>query len=177
LNPLRHPLARDHPGGRRPSGGPRDWAAGTKGPGRPLWSGRESPLRGRRNRYARSWAGSGRGARDHCADFGARQRAEVEHAARQREGRPRTSCWCGMAAVRARIRGRLGAAPQPAAPSNGTGGRALLTGDLTVSPAGGAPMVGRQCRLTGSGFLGVQSSITPSRTGEAQRAGGVIRSR
>jgi hypothetical protein len=50
--------------------------------------------------------------------------------------------------------GRLGAAPQPAAPSNGTGGRALLTGDQTVSTAGGAPMVGRQCRLTGSGFPG-----------------------
>ena len=90
-------------------------------------------------------------------------------------GRPRTSCWCGMAAVRARIRGRLGAAPQPAAPSNGTGGRALITGDQTVSTAGGAPMVGRQCRLTGSGFLGVQSSITASRTGEVRQAGAVIR--
>jgi hypothetical protein len=83
----------------------------------------------------------------------------------------------GDGAVRAGIRRRLGAARPLGAQSNGTGGRVLLTGDQTIRTAAGAPMAGRRCRLTGCGSLGVQSSITPSRTGEARRAGGAIRSR
>jgi len=92
-----------------------------------------------------------------------------------RAGPASNVCWCGMAAVRARTRGRLRATPQPAAPSKGTRGRALLTGDQTVSTAGRVFMAGRRCRLTGSGFLGARSSITRSRTGEARPGGGVIR--
>jgi len=80
-------------------------------------------------------------------------------------------------AVRAGTRGRLRATRQPAAHSNGTGGRALLTGDQTISTVGGASMAGRRCRLTGCLSLGVQSSIIPSRTGEVRPAGGVIPSR
>src|SRR5262249_5087477 len=50
-----------------------------------------------------------------------------------------------------------------------------LGGRLETS-VGGVTMAGCRCRLTGSAFLGVQSSIIPSRTGEARRAGGAIRS-
>jgi hypothetical protein len=93
------------------------------------------------------------------------------------QDRRRMSCGCGMVAVRAGTRGRLRATRQPAAHSDGTGGRALLTGDQTISTAGGASMAGHRCRLTGCLSLGVQSSIIPSRTGEVRPAGGVIPSR
>ena len=43
--------------------------------------------------------------------------------------------------------------------------------------AGGVPMVGRRSPLTGSGVPAAGPSIIPSRIGEAQPAGGVIRSR
>jgi hypothetical protein len=88
--------------------------------------------------------------------------------------RPQISCWYGKAAVPAGTRGRLAATRRRAECSNGTGD---LIGGQTAVLSAGVHMPGKVSQLTGSGFLGVQSSIIPSRTGEAQLAGGVIRSR
>jgi hypothetical protein len=66
---------------------------------------------------------------------------------------------------------------RPVALTNGVTERVGLIGDRTVTMAGGARMAGQEFPTTISGFLGAQSSIIPSPTGEARQAGGVIRSR
>jgi hypothetical protein len=85
------------------------------------------------------------------------------------------SCWYGTAVVPAGTPERSAPSERPAAPHSGMGERGWPTGDKTANTAPGVFIAGR-CRLTGSGFLGAQSSIIPSPTSEARLAGGVIRS-
>ena len=91
-------------------------------------------------------------------------------------GQRPVSCWRGMAAVRAGARGLLAAIQQPLTLANGTANGGHRIGGQTAFMAGVVPMAGRGSRLTGSTFPAAQSLIIPSQIGEAQRAGGVIRS-
>ena len=89
------------------------------------------------------------------------------------EGRRQTSCWCGMAAVRAGTQALLPATAQRIAP-NGMDEGLLLIGSQVVTITGVASTAARGCRLTGSGFPEARSLMIPSQTGEARRAAGVI---
>jgi len=66
---------------------------------------------------------------------------------------------------------------RPVALTNGMMEGVGLIGGRTDIMAGGGPIVGRRSPLTGSGVPAAGPSIIPSRIGEAQPAGGVIRSR
>jgi hypothetical protein len=73
--------------------------------------------------------------------------------------------------------GLSAAKDQPLTLANGTANGGHRIGGQTAFMAGGVLMAAPGSQRTGSTFPGAQSSITPSQIGEAQRAGGVIRSR
>ena len=92
-------------------------------------------------------------------------------------GRRLVSCWHGTTGVGAGTWGLSAPIQRPVALTNGMMEGVGLIGGRTDIIAGGVPMVGRRSPLTGSGVPAAGPSIIPSRIGEAQPAGGVIRSR